>query len=73
MMSCLHHPHAMRTMMMWCSYNMSCHLISMWHEWNANTGDMNQNNKDNNNDKENDHKPSVRRHIFEHESKQQRQ
>ena len=21
MMSCLHHPHAMRTMMMWCSYN----------------------------------------------------
>ena len=44
MMSCLHHPHAMRTMMMWCSYNAntrtSCHLVSKWHEWNANAGDI---------------------------------
>ena len=44
MMLCLHHLHAMQTIMMWCSSNantiMSCHLIPMWHEWNANTGDI---------------------------------
>ena len=28
-------------MMTWCSYNaMSCHLILMWHEWNAISGDV---------------------------------
>ena len=44
MMSCLRHPHAMRTIMTWCSYNAtlmtSCHLIPTWHEWNANDGDV---------------------------------
>ena len=44
MMSCLHHPHVIQTMMMWCSYNAntneSCHLISTWHEWNANLCDI---------------------------------
>ena len=39
MQSCLHHPHAMPTMMTWCSYNantmMSCHFIPTWHELNA--------------------------------------
>ena len=44
MMSCLHHPHVMQTMMTWCSYMRtlmtSSHLISMWHEWNTNAGDV---------------------------------
>ena len=43
MMSCLRHPHAMRTIMTWCSYNANTNdmnLIPTWHEWNANAGDI---------------------------------
>ena len=44
MMSCLRHPHAMQTMMTWCSYNENTSdimpPISTWHKWNANAGDV---------------------------------
>ena len=44
MMPCLYHVNAKPTMMTWCSGNANtndiCHLIPMWHEWNANTDDI---------------------------------
>ena len=44
MMSCLRHPHAMRTIMTWCSNNANTNDVmppqSYVHEWNANAGDV---------------------------------
>ena len=44
MMSCLHHPHAMQTMMTWCSYNANTNDVIPPHfymdEWNMNAGDV---------------------------------
>ena len=44
MMSCLHHPHVMQTMMMWCSFNVKTNDVMTPHsympQWNVNASDI---------------------------------